>query len=259
MDVARQMAEHLNLANRLVKEALEKSRSKGQEEFNQKQVRIDFEVDELVRFWNRVPARKGQGPSKLKLRNGKFRVVDRRGTIYNLKNVVTGKEKRAHVTQIARMRALGDDKETAKEPPQNVNVNANEGEVPTTVTERMWDRLRVGSFAIIHLKEDKLSVLRLVEIISADAAAGEFGGWYWIHSILSDKYNAERPLNQWISRPEYRKPGGDSGYIVSDKEKHKFERVTDTFSSEDTELVQVGFNLESNGKVNTQYKAAPVP
>ena len=51
----------MNLANKLVKEALEKSRTLGQEAFNQKQVRVDFEVGELVRFWNRVPARKKEG------------------------------------------------------------------------------------------------------------------------------------------------------------------------------------------------------
>ena len=53
-DTAAEAVEYLNLANKLVKEALEKSRTLGQEAFNQKQVRVDFEVGELVRFWNRV-------------------------------------------------------------------------------------------------------------------------------------------------------------------------------------------------------------
>ena len=66
-DTAAEAVEYLNLANKLVKEALEKSRTLGQEAFNQKQVRVEFEVGELVRFWNRVPARKKEGPSKLKL------------------------------------------------------------------------------------------------------------------------------------------------------------------------------------------------
>ena len=80
-DTAAEAVEYLNLANKLVKEALEKSRTLGQEALNQKQVRVDFEVGELVRFWNRVPARKKEGPSKLKLRNAVYKVLGHKGQV----------------------------------------------------------------------------------------------------------------------------------------------------------------------------------
>ena len=63
-----QVTEYLGLANKLVKQALLKHRDASREKANQRQLRVDFEAGDLVRFWNRVPARRKEGPSKLKLR-----------------------------------------------------------------------------------------------------------------------------------------------------------------------------------------------
>ena len=79
-----------------MKHALLKSRAAGQEKFNESQVRVEFQPGELVRFWNRVPARKGEGPSKLKLRNTVYKVVKMEGTLVHLEERETGKARIAY-------------------------------------------------------------------------------------------------------------------------------------------------------------------
>ena len=38
-------------------------------------------------------------------------------------------------------------------------------------------------------------------------------------------------------------------YIVKEKDRHKYEKVTDTYTVKDAELIATGFNMESGGKV----------
>ena len=62
----------------------------------------------------------------------------------------------------------------------------------------------------------------------------------------------DRPLNQWVAGPEYKKRTGESGFMARayvKKNKHLFERLIDTFTVDDCEIIHGGFNMESGGKV----------
>ena len=246
---------HLKLAEQLLKEARDKVLAKSREQFNQKQIEVVYEPGELVRYYNYVPIRRQVDEpelpadvlvaSKLKLRNKKYVVVSRKGTIYVLRNTDTGKERRAHVSQIARMRS-----EQTTAPIQLPTVDAtNEADVFNQV--RLFERLSVAKFAVIHRSEDPVSVLRVVEVIHVDTEGEEFGGWYWIHNKVARHYDAERPMKQMTLSPEYSK-GGQSGFVnIAAKDRHRYAKVTEVFGNDNVELVATGFNMESGGKVPT--------
>ena len=73
-----------------------------------------------MRLWKRVPIRRHEGSveiaSKLKLFNKEYQVVSRAGTRYRIRDVITGKETDAHVSQIARMRSHEDEREEEAAP-----------------------------------------------------------------------------------------------------------------------------------------------
>ena len=103
--------------------------------------------------------------------------------------------------------------------------------------------------AMIHIKGEDRSVVRVVEVTQVNKELEEFGGWFYIHSKVAAHYDAERPMKEMCLAPEFRKPGGATGYIVAPQNRHKYERVTDHFKPGEVELVVTSFNLESGGKV----------
>ena len=116
---------------------------------------------------------------------------------------------------------------------------------------RLFERLSVAKFAVIHRTEDPISVLRVVEVIHVDTEGEEFGGWYWIHNKVARHYDAERPMKQMTLSPEYSK-GGQSGFVnIAAKDRHRYAKVTEVFGNDNVELVATGFNMESGGKVPT--------
>ena len=100
--------------------AREKQLAVSREKFNQSQVETIFIPGEHVRLWKRVPIRRHEGSgeiaSKLKLFNKEYLVVKREGTRYRIRDVITGKETDAHVSQIARMRSYEDEREEEAAP-----------------------------------------------------------------------------------------------------------------------------------------------
>ena len=244
---------HLKLAEQLLREARERTLAKSRERFNQQQIEVEFEPGELVRYYNYVPIRRQADEpeipadvlvaSKLKLRNKKYQVVSRKGTIYVLRDVSSGKERRAHVSQMARMRV-----EASNVPRSEPTIDATNS-ADAFNRDKLFERLIVAKFAVIHLREDPPSVLRVIEVIHVDREGDEFSGWYYIHSKVARHYNAERPMSEVILMPEYRR-GGRHGFVnVPAKHRDKYEKVTDTFGNDEADLVATGFNLESGGKM----------
>ena len=232
-EVARQMAEHLNLANKLVKEALEKSRSKGQEEFNQKQVRIDFEVDELVRFWNRVPARKGQGPSKLKLRNAVYVVKGIRGQMVDLAERDTGALRTAHVSQLARFRAPED---APKVPSNELSASTQDAQ------DKLWRKLDKGTKIVFHIKRDPASHLRVAEVLDFNADDRTVQVWFYVHAY--GDYDPERPLAQWHATPEWY-DGNNKGVVMPKPHmKEKLFMRDGDFTADQITLIAAGVSLQ---------------
>ena len=84
----------------------------------------------------------GEIASKWKLKNRKYEVVSREGTIYALRDQDTGATKRAHVSQLARMRLLNGDKQ--KSIAEAVESGPSE--------EVLWDKLRAGKFVLFYIK-----------------------------------------------------------------------------------------------------------
>ena len=170
-----------------------------------------------------------------------------RMTVYAVRNTETGKVRTAHVTQIARMRTLADGAPRAA----GADDQQQAAVTPPSV-ERLWDSLRVGQFAVIHVKGEHKSMLRVLEITQANPSTEEFQGWYQLHELRAadGHVNHERPLAACRLTPEWRKKNGQTGYIkVPKTQRHNYERVIDTFIPGEAELVVSGFNMESGGKV----------
>ena len=245
---------HMKAAEQLLSAAREKALKESRERFNSHQVEVVFEPGQLVRYFNYVPvSHKATGDgvekveisSKLKLRNAKYRVVSRQGSVYVISNVETGKERRAHVSQLARMRELVPTAPAAAAPSDD---GSSPGAPSGASADRMWDRMRVGSFVVVWLKDDPKSVLRVLEVTQVNPEQEEFSGWYNIHSQVARHYNAERPLNQMRATPEYER-NGKSGFVLIKKDLHRYTRLIQTFEAGEFELVHTGFNLESGGKI----------
>ena len=211
-----------------------------------------------MRFYNYVPIRRRKQDeegdvqpdeisSKLKFRNGKYEILSRQGTVYTIRHTETKKERRAHVTQLARMRGMAEEPAARMAPAQ---VSGELDQQPAS-PERMWDRMRVGSFAVIWDKDYPRSVLRLMEITQVNQETGEFSGWYWVHSRRETHYNAERPLGQWVAAPEYKKNDGSTGWVgaIVKRNPRSYVRLIETYQDGEFELIHTGFNMESGGKV----------
>ena len=251
----KEVEKNLKVAERLLTVAREETLRKSRERFNQNMIETSFEPGELVRYYNYVPIRRANDDgteytadleiaSKLKLKNRVYRVVSNKGTVYEMENVETGKPGRAHVSQLARMR-------TAETTPTG-GVVVPVVPPPSSAADgkdALWDRMSIGKFAVIWLTGDDKSVLRVVEITHVNKELHEFGGWYNIHGRVARHYKAERPLVEWVCKHEYRK-GGQTGFVsIPEKDKHKYERMMDTFVDGDARLIATGWNMESGGKV----------
>ena len=185
--------------------------------FNQNMIETVFEPGEMVRYYNHTVHRVGETgeiASKWKLKNRKYEVVSREGTIYALRDQDTGATKRAHVSQLARMRLLSGNK-----------PKATAGAVESGPSEEvLWDKLRAGKFVLFYIKGDPRSYVRCAEVTQVDAENRGFTVWYNIHRVPSKKGQAhdfERPLNIIRFTPEFRNKRGDSGWVPMTEQERK--------------------------------------
>ena len=241
----KELNSNMELAAKLLQAAREQQLAKSRERFNQDQIEVRLQPGERVRLWKRVPIRHGaddtEVASKLKIFNTVHVVVKSLGdscTRYLIRNEVTGKETEAHISQIARMRApLAQDHET--------EITPVDGDV--------YDRLAVGSFALIWRRCDAKSVLRVVEVIAVDRDTQEFTGWFNVHggSVRSGGYVHERPLVQMRLVPEWlQESTGDCIVKPSAAMKRHCVKITGHFNTVDTVVIASGFQLQSGGKMH---------
>ena len=99
-----------------------------------------------------------------------------------MRHLYTGKEKDAHVSQIARMRL---DAVVAPETPQ-INVT----------DEAWWAKLKVGKFVLFWNRSNPPVHLTMMEVINCDETSKEFFGWFNCHRVPCAKYKHDRPLTQ---------------------------------------------------------------
>ena len=74
-------------------------------QFNKDMIETVFEPGEVVRFFNHTVHRVGEADeiaSKWKLKNRKYVIVSRNGTIYELRDLDSGVLRTAHVSQLAK-------------------------------------------------------------------------------------------------------------------------------------------------------------
>ena len=186
--------------------------------------------------------------SKFKLKNRKYEVVSRQGTVYELRELESGATRKAHVSQIARMRLMQDATAAGSKATHTPSVAA------PMADEVLWDKLRLGSFVLFHMRADPKSYVRCGEVTQVDHAAREFTVWFNIHRVPTSKgerYNFERPLAETRFTAEYRNKRGESGWIPTKGEKDKggFTRCTWPIEPAEAELIVSGFNMEHGGKV----------
>ena len=116
--------------------------------FNQSMIETVFEPGEIVHFFNHVVHRVGETDeitSKFKLKNGKYEVVSRKGTVCELRELESGATRMARVSKIARMRLMQDDTAAGSKAVHTPSVAA-----PVT-DEVLKGKLRRGSFVLFHL------------------------------------------------------------------------------------------------------------
>ena len=245
------LVKNLDTATRLLTQAREAVLRENRIKFNQSMIETVFEPGEIVRFFNHVVHRVGETDeiaSKFKLKNRKYEVVSRKGTVYELRELESGATRMAHVSQIARMRLMQDDTAAGSKAVHTPSVAA-----PMT-DEVLWDKLRLGSFVLFHLRSDPKSYVRCGEVTQVDHAARQFTVWFNIHRVPTSKgerYNFERPLAETRFTAEYRNKRGESGWIPTKGEKDKggFTRCTWLIEPAEAELIVSGFNMEHGGKV----------
>ena len=235
-----ELQKHLQLATQLLTAAREKQLAVSREKFNQNQVETVFIPGEHVRLWKRAPIRRQEGSgeiaSKLKLFNKEYQVVQRSGTRYRIRDVLTGKETDAHVSQIARMRSHDDERDEESAPV----AEAQDGEgLP---------ELELGQFCVIWHKSGSRSVLSVLEVLEVSEDDQSFLGWYYIHTS-GGIWDPELPLAERRLQPEWAEKGTQKRGVPRPGQEHKWEEIYGEFSSSQVEVIVPRFHLQSAGKI----------
>ena len=240
-----QLNKHLQLAQELLLAARERQLAATRESFNQDKIEIHLQPGERVRLWKRVPLRHGADPneiaSKLKIFNTIHVVVRALGSNssrYLIRSEATGKETEAHISQLARMRSSASPTDTPAATPDEL------GDV--------YERLKVGTMALVWRACDPKSVLRVVEVLSVDRELQQFKGWFYVHggSVPAGGYVHERPLVQARLIPEWvETTTGQVLYKPNAAQKAKCTKITDDFDATDSVVITHGFQLQAGGKV----------
>ena len=163
-DHRKELTGHMKLASRLLREARERTLARSREAFNEHQVHTQFEPGERVRLWKRVVIRRKVGSdeisSRLKIFNTVYVVVSRQGNNFTIRDVISGKETVAHVSQIARVRSPVGPEESEEVPALTQN------------DEQVWGRLKQGRDVLLHqMVEDGGEVY--------SPCSGSIGGCGW--------------------------------------------------------------------------------
>ena len=240
-DHVKELTGHMKLASRLLREARERTLARSREAFNEHQVHTQFEPGERVRLWKRVAIRRKVGSdeisSKLKIFNTVYVVVSRQGNNYTIRDVISGKETVAHVSQIARMRSPVGPEESEEVPALTQN------------DEQVWDRLKEGTYCIIWLKTEEKSILRVLEVLEV-VDGQQLIGWHYIHRAPG-AFNPELPLAQRRLMPEWAHLRTQQRARPKRGTEDQYEKILGEYSFGEFMLVAAGFHMQSDGKVPT--------
>ena len=191
-----EVKKNLELAEKMLIAARREVLEKSKERFDQTQIEEKFEPGEHVRYFNRLIVRRDDAAevsTKLKLRNTRYVVVRRLSySRYLIKHLYTGREKDAHVTQIARMRL---DEATAPELPEAAVE-------PVVEVDALWKKVKPGKFVVFWVRTNSKAHLTLMEVVNVNDNDQELFGWYYCHRVPCARYLYERPLVQIRFAPE---------------------------------------------------------
>ena len=122
--------------------------------FNQATIETVFEPGEIVRFFKHTVHRDGEAgeiASKFKLKNQKHEVIARSGTMHELRDVETGTQRTAQVSQIARMRLMEGQVSRSEEPSNPAPQMA----------DAQWEKAKQGTFVLFNIRGDPKSRNRM--------------------------------------------------------------------------------------------------
>ena len=168
--------------------------------------------------------------------NKEYEVVHREGTRYRIRDVITGKETDAHVSQIARMRSHADEREEDSAP---VAEAQNHEGLP---------ELELGQFCVIWHKSGSRSVLSVMEVLEVSEEDQSFLGWYYIDTS-GGIWDPELPLVERRLQPEWAEKGTQKRGVPRPGTEHKWEEIYGEFSTSQVEIIVPKFHLQSAGKV----------
>ena len=264
---SKQLVAKLKMADEAVDVARVKTLDKSREQFNQSRIDKKILPGEMVRYFRRLTARRGDADadsnevklneiSKLKLRNEPYRVTRQlTPTTYQLEHPETGKPKPrpAHISQIARLkvpqqpRAAED--ETGKLLPDDM---APIGE------QDIWGKLGSPGHTISRFCDDEVHWLRVAEVLAVDLENGTAELWYYLRSRQHSTKKWHAPLVLSPHHPEYydeRSPGTSHLKPKTDKIPHLRRRQAQVGKT-DVEFVVPYLLLEITGKVPRKVCAA---
>ena len=254
------------LAEKLLRSASEKVKKENKDLYDQGRTQITFKVGDLVRLWGVQRSSKGQA-SKLKLRNGVYKVMGSNGDLYDLQSVLFPEITRTnvHVSTIARWRgdAPANPHAAAAPAPQARRANQRRGgarrghdddddddddDGQTTTQAHLWDQLKVNELAVFVKRDESPSYLRVAEVVelAADKRSGEF--WYWV-DCSPGKYNPAKPLADRRLTPEWADARGNTRVKPTLKERALWQPRQHSLSLEDIEIIVPAIKQHVGGKV----------
>jgi len=235
-------------AEKMVTEAREKVMAKNAERFDANHFDVRFEVGEIVRLFVKVPAVRDPvtnllHSSKLKLRNSLYTVVGREGNMYELEGVETGTSTRAHVSQLSSYLMPLDYNRSTTEREDNLT------ELPESQSE-MLKKVRPGSYIMYHPTDMKAGTIHVAEVLGRDED-GDLEVWYLYdhgqaESIKKkNKYTTDRPLRDWVSKPEWRNPKNNKLVLnPSAEQREHLTKATTVLEKGDFEIIVPSFDTE---------------
>ena len=158
------------------------------------------------------------------------------GTLVHLEERETGKARIAHVSQLARFKAI----QTKDAQPATSNVAE-----PLDVTKE-WDKVTKGTKIIFHIQKEPASYLRLGEVLEYDKEAGKITVWFYIHG--SGNYDVELPMGKWMATPEWYDENNKSVVYPKPAAKAKLYMRDGVFSTAQIDLIAAGISLQ-RGKI----------
>ena len=261
-----QLKKRMELAELLVGQAREQVRAKNKEAFDASQFTERFEPGDLVRWFHQMPAVRDAATglldaSKLKLRNAVWRVFERRGQTYTLRNEMTGALATAHLDQLARYHTPKVDKGAdASEQAAPVGNRTPESapadrtaELPSDseeVQSQMRKQLEVGKYLVFHDKDYPKHIVHVAEVL--DIEEDSIKVWYLWDVAQADNIQAgrslkARPLSLWVSAPEWYNRRTNKGVKVErgdDPVEKGLSRRVSTLLHEEIEIIVPKFDAQ---------------